>query len=160
MKGSSKIGAFALALVATLPSCLAVAKPATDPICSPLRQFISSVSRGDKKSIELHTVWGGGFKGEPGETFAAKKCDFFDYAPGELACKSLFEHSSIEFPGINALRAISCLSGVDVGELGRLHRIEMEFAYGSGERGSNVTISLDEDQRVGGMVMRIAAEGY
>lgn len=160
MSGFRKMGAFAIVLIAAQPSCLAVAKPAIDPVCAPLRQFVSSVSPGDTKSIELHTVWGGGFKGETGATFGAKECDFFDYAPGELACKSLFEHSNIEFAGINALRAISCLSGVNVGHLGRLRRIEMEFAYGSGQRGSNVTITLDEDQRMGGMAMRITAEGY
>jgi len=85
----------------------------------------------------------------------------FGYAPAKSICKVLMEHGNIEFPGSNALRAIACLSSdARAGELGQLDRIEIKFRYGPENRGSNVTITLDEDKNVGGMVMLVTGEGY
>jgi hypothetical protein len=36
----------------------------------------------------------------------------------------------------------------------------VSFSYGSEQRGSNVTILFDEDNKLGGMVLSIRADGY
>lgn len=151
----------AVALLATISSGKTAAKSSADPICAPLKAFITSIGPDETRTLEFHTSWGSGFKGSAANVFAERNCMHFGYAPAEPICKVLMEHSSIEFPGLNALRALACLStDAKAGELGQLHRIEIEFRYGSDNRGSNVTIKLDEDKNVGGMVMFVTGEGY
>ncbi|GLQ98172.1 hypothetical protein GCM10007863_25920 [Dyella mobilis] len=71
------------------------------------------------------------------------------------------QHGQVEFAGNNALRAIECLSaGTHFADMLQLARVGVSFSYGTEERGSNVTIQYGEDNKLGGMVMTISADGY
>ena len=132
-----------------------------DPLCAPVRAFVDSVKASESRRLEFHTSWGQGFKDAAGYSLYAKRCDHDGYMPAKVACDALMEHGSAEFAGGNALRVLACLSpGMRFGRHVGLARIEMTVSYGSESRGSDVTIRFDHDERLGGEILAIAAEGY
>jgi hypothetical protein len=138
------------------------AAPSRDPLCAPLRAFVKSVSAGETQTIEFHTVWGGGFKSDTARTIYEKQCVDHGYQPAKVACKYLMQHAAIEFSGDNAERAVSCLSpATRFGSPMSLDRLDLSFAFGTPNRGSNITVSYGPStNNMRGTVMLITAEGY
>lgn len=146
-------------------ACLAVTPLQENPLCKPLRAFVASIKAGEHQELQYRTSWGGDFKDAPGDgknqVFAAKRCEFFGYAPGREVCSYLAEHGAIEFSENTAMDAIHCLSpGTTLGDGVHVHRIETSFSYGTDDRGSDLTIRFGQDDKVGGMLLDITADGY
>jgi hypothetical protein len=94
-------------------------------------------------------------------TIAAKACDHANEKPESRLCEYWIAHSSNEFAGVNAARAINCLSpGTHFGRQASISAIAMHFSVGSEEHGSLVDVTLKSDDEVGGMALRIEAHGY
>jgi hypothetical protein len=130
-------------------------------MCGPLIEFAKSVGPNDVRSIAFHTSWGANFSDDPEPVIFAKRCIHGDYKPAQAVCAYLIDHGATEFSGNNAERAISCLApqthfGQDVD----LNGGEFSIGFGNPERGSNVTIEFAPDATLGGMVLRIKADGY
>ncbi len=142
------------------------AKAATDPLCAPLRAFAASIGPQQKHELVFRTSWGGNFKDSPEglsrrEVFYAKRCESFRYKQAKRVCDVLMENASVEFSNFNAMRAIECLSPkTHFSEHTRFERGEFSLMYGNENRGANITVSFEEDQAVGGMALRIVADGY
>lgn len=139
-----------------------VAKAATDSLCAPLRAFAASMGPGQKHELVFRTSWGRNFKDCPEErVFSAKRCEGFRYREAERVCAVLMEDASVEFGNVNAMRAIECLSPqTHFSDHARFERGEFLLMYGNERRGANITLSLESDQDVGGMALRIFAYGY
>ncbi|TCV96388.1 hypothetical protein EC912_102739 [Luteibacter rhizovicinus] len=151
----------AIGLSTAALSCQATTKPLKDQMCAPLRAFVASVKADETRKLEFHTSWGQNFKDSTDYAFLAKRCIHDSYAPAKAVCDHLMEYGAIEFSGNNATRAIACLSpGTHFGWPFQLDRVEVSFPYGSEQRGSNVTIQFDKDSELGGMVLKITADGY
>ena len=133
-----------------------------DPLCAPLRAFAKSVEAGQTHTIEFHTVWGGDFKSVTARTVYAEQCIDHGYKPAKVVCKSLIQHGAVEFWGNNAKSAVSCLSpATRFGSPMTLDRLDVSFAFGTPNRGSNITVSYGPaTANMRGMVMLITAEGY
>jgi hypothetical protein len=145
-----------LAFAAAQP-CVA----AGDALCPLLRTFVQSVKPDETKHIVLRTSWGQGFRGMEEGTLAAKACERGDDTPTIKLCEYWMENSSTEFAGVNAVRAIECLSpGTKFARPASVELITIHFSVGSPDRGSLVDITLQEDVDVGGMALRIEASGY
>ena len=156
LRGSSIV--LLVAAAAVMPP--AYGAPASE-FCSALRSFVESVQPDEAREFTFRTSWGTNFKGTDEPAIAAKRCDHQGYAPGESVCASLMEHGSTEFSGVTVKEAISCLSRGTKFDPGlRLSEGEFSFSYGSEDRGALIDITLHEDPAVGGMVFRLAAEGY
>lgn len=138
------------------------ANAATDPLCRPLRAFAASIAPGQKHEIVFRTSWGSGFKDTPDEnTFWAWRCEDPHYEPAQRVCAALMKYASIEFDNLNAMRAIECLSPkTHFADHTRFRHGEFELMYGTENRGANITITFEGDEKVGGGALRIVAEGY
>jgi hypothetical protein len=149
-----------VALFATaLPTPAAIAK--SDPVCAPLRAFVASVGKDDKRTLEFHTSWGSNFKNDPEPAIAAKQCIHGNYAPAQAACAKLMEHGATEFAGYNFRRALLCLSPKTRLDRGvSFQRAQVQLTYGDEHRGGIVDMDLVEDETLGGMVLKIAVDGY
>ena len=150
--------AMTLAL-ACLPAQTAIAK--SDPLCAPLRAFVDSVKPDETQTFEFHTSWGSNFKDSTESAIFAKRCNHFGYGPAELVCAYLMEHGATEFSDNNLKRAVMCLSpktrldsGLSVSD------VVISFTYGSDDRGSDITLEYSEDAQIGGMVLKLTADGY
>jgi len=142
-----------------LPSQAALAK--TDPLCAPLRAFIESVKPDETKTVEFHTAWGSNFKDSTESAIFAKRCNHFGYGPAEAVCAYLMEHGSVEFAGNNLKRAVMYLSSKTRLDSGlTVSGAAMSLTYGSPDQVANVSLELSEDSQIGGMVLRVAADGY
>ena len=149
----------ALALIPTASDAAAADKG--DPLCTPLREFVASVGPGQTRLLAFHTSWGKNFKTADEPALFAKDCLHHGYKPAKAACLALMEHGMVEFSNLNAQRAIVCLApDVDFGEHAKLEVGSFSINYGNEERGSLVTLSYGEDAEMGGMVLRVAADGY
>jgi len=145
--------------LACLPAQAAPVK--ADPLCAPLRAFVASVKPDETKTLEFHTSWGGNFKGATEPVVFAKRCNHYGYGPAETVCSSLMEHGSIEFAGNNLKRVVMCLSPKTRLDTGlSWSSATMSLPYGSSDRGANVSLDLSEDSQIGGMVLKVAADGY
>jgi hypothetical protein len=119
------------------------------------------VGPNDHREFAFHTVWGGNFNDSPDPAVFAKRCDHDGYAPAKAVCDYLMQNGAVEFSGNNAKHALVCLSprtrfapGVS------LDRGDFSLSYGSPVRGSNITVEFTQDKTLGGMVLRVAADGY
>ena len=155
-----------LAKRAFLAASIALSVPLTafagaDPLCGPLREFVRSVEREATRSLEFHTLWGGNFKGASEPAIFAKRCNHDGYAPAMAVCAYLMEHGAIEFSENNLKRAATCLSPrTQIDASVSLDNISMSLEYGSDDRGSTVTLAYLDDPQLGGMVLRVVADGY
>lgn len=146
------------ALAASLASPVAVG---SDDLCKPLRAFVKSIEPDETRSIEFHTSWGTNFKDSPDSAIYAKRCIYHGYAEAEPVCENLMEHGLVEFSDKNAQEMITCLSPkTKFASPFSLSKIEVDFSYGTKDRGSLIEISFDVDQDLGGMVLKIRADGY
>ena len=142
------------------PPC-ALAASARDPICAPLRAFASSVAPGQTQTVEFHTVWGGDFKSVAARSLYAKRCMDHGYQPATALCSSLMQHGAIEFSGNNAKRAVACLSpSTRFASPMRPGGLSVSFAFGTPDRGSNITVLYRAATKMRGMVTVITAVGY
>ncbi|WBX94522.1 hypothetical protein [Pseudoxanthomonas mexicana] len=133
----------------------------TDPLCAPLRAFVESVKRDETRSLDFHTSWGGNFKDSTERAIFAKRCNHFGYGPAEVLCVYLMEHGAIEFSDSNLKRAVMCLSPKTRLDSGlSVHHAIVSLTYGSDYRGAHVTLEFSEDRKIGGMVLRVAADGF
>ena len=156
LRGSSIV--LLVAAAAVMPA--AYGAPATE-FCEVLRSFVESVQPDEAREFTFRTSWGTNFKDTEEPAIAAKRCDHQGYAPGESVCAYLMEHGSTEFSSVTVKEAISCLSrGTKFGTDLSLGEGAFSFSYGSEDRGALIDITLGEDPVIGGMVFRLAAEGY
>jgi len=133
----------------------------TDPLCAPLRAFIESVKSDETRTLEFHTSWGAHFKDSTEPAIFAKRCNHFGYGQAEAVCSSLMESGSIEFAGSNLKRAVMCLSPKTRLDSGlSVSSAAISLSYGSPDRGANVSLELSEDTQIGGMVLKLAADGF
>ena len=148
-------------LAATAIPIVASARDAADPLCISLRAFVASVKPNEKRELIFHTSWGENFKGESQQVLYAVRCEHNGYNPAQAVCAYLMKNASIEFAGINAKRAISCLSPHTVfGPHLDINFGDFSFSYGTPNRGSLVAVKLYEDTKLGGMALSISADGY
>jgi hypothetical protein len=116
---------------------------------------------GQTDTIEFHTVWGGDFKSVTARTMYETRCIDHGYEPAKVVCKALMQHGAIEFSGNNAKSAVSCLSpATRFGSPMSLERLDLSFAFGTPNRGSNITVTYGPAADMRGMVMLITAAGY
>lgn len=142
-----------------LPAQAALAK--TDPLCAPLRAFVESVKPDETKTLEFHTSWGGNFKDSTEPAIFAKRCHHFGYGPAESVCAYLMEHGATEFSGNNFKRAVMCLSPKTRLDSGlSVSGAAVSLTYGSSDRGALVSLAFSEDSQIGGMVLKLAADGF
>jgi len=132
-----------------------------DQLCPPLQAFAASVPPKEREEIAFHTMWGGPFKDDPSaQVLYQTRCIHNGFEPGKAVCSYLMKFGQVEFSDIDAKRAVECLSPAT--RMGRLRLDSGAFAlsYGTDRRGSHVKILYGEDSEIGGMVLRITAEGY
>ena len=155
-----KVPVLSIALALTcLPAQAAQTK--TDPLCAPLRAFVESVEPDEGRALEFHTSWGGNFKDSPEPAISAKRCNHFGYGEAEAVCAYLMEHGAVEFAGNNLKRAVMCLSPKTRLDSGlSVSGAAISLTYGSPDRGANVRLDLSEDSQIGGMVLKISADGF
>jgi len=93
---------------------------------------------------------------------AFTRCMDGGYAPAHAVCDYFIKHGAVEFAGNNAERALACLlPGTRFGQNAlSLDALDVSFYYGTPQRGSNITLSFDQDPQMGGMVLSITAQGY
>lgn len=155
--------AFILLMVSAIP--LPAGARERDPLCAPLKAFVTSVAEDQKQSIVFRTHWGGGFSDEAKEgedTLAAKRCERDPgHAPAVAACRALMDEGAMEFSDSTFERAVTCLSpksrfaaGVSIDHAG------YRFTVGDDNVGAFVTIDFGPDEKIGGMAMRILVDGY
>ena len=132
-----------------------------DPLCAPLKVFAASVQPDERQELAFHTMWGGPFNDDPSaRVIYQTRCIHNGFEPGKAVCSYLLKSGHIEFSDIDAKRALECLSpATHLGPL-RLASGVFRLSYGTERRGSHVEILYGEDSEMGGMVLRIAAEGY
>jgi hypothetical protein len=132
-------------------------------LCAPLRAFAASVHKDQAKSIEFHTSWLADFKGgNPKAIGAFTRCFDQGYAPAHAVCSYLSKKGAVEFAGNNARQALVCLlPGTRFGQHDlAVDALDVSFYFGTPQHGSNMTIRFDPDQKMGGMVLTIIADGY
>lgn len=148
------ISIVALSGCATLPS-------GRDDLCLPLINFARSVGPDEVRSIAFHTSWGSNFQHDPKPAIFAKQCVHRDYGPGKVFCGYLMEHGATEFAGRNAQRALACLApGTRFGPDVELSQGMFDVGFGTPNRGAHISIEYTKDEELGGMVLRINADGY
>ena len=132
-----------------------------DPLCGPLRAFVESVNPDETRTFDFHTSWGSNFTDSADPAIFAKRCNHYGYGPAKNVCVYLMEHGVIEFSDSNFKRATMCLSpktrfdpGLSVSEAA------MSLDYGGPDRGANVSLLFSEDPKIGGMVLKVVADGY
>lgn len=138
---------------------------AADPVCTPLRTFVESVQPKDSKTLDFRTSWGRDFKDatpDPGEiVLGAKRCEHHDDALAKAACDVLMDEFVIEFAGENFKRVVECLSRkTRFGDRLMVDYGAVSLTYGNDDDGAIVTIAFDDDEKVGGMLLKIATDGY
>lgn len=143
---------------------MAVPPPASarkaDALCKPLRDFVASVKPHESHAFTFHTIWGGNFRNEPERALYAKRCNHNGYEPAKAICAFLVEHGATEFSELNVGRVITCLSRNTRFDEGlSLQRGAFRLNYCTKNRGSIVSIDFFEDEEMGGMRMRVLAEG-
>jgi hypothetical protein len=134
---------------------------AADEMCAPVLDFAGSVGPDDVRSIAFHTSWGGNFRDDPEPVIYAKRCVHEDYEPAKAVCRFFLERGATEFSGNNVQRVLSCLAPeTNFGPNIQLNEGQFSVRFGTPDRGSHITVQYGEDVEIGGMVLRIKADGY
>ncbi|MCT6699978.1 hypothetical protein [Rheinheimera sp. 4Y26] len=129
--------------------------------CDVLRAFVGSVKPDETRQLVFRTSWGANFKDTPGAVLFAKRCEHGDYPAAKNVCSYLMEHASAEFAAVAVKKAIVCLSPAsNLDEQLTINSASFSIYYGTQERGALVDISLSEDNKVGGMALKLVAAGY
>lgn len=130
-------------------------------LCAPLRSFVNSVKPGETREFTFHTSWGGNFKDSQEVVIYAKRCIHNNYAPAKMVCDYLMESGAVEFAGNNVKDVVTCLSPkTHFAPRFGLYRASFSFSVGSDNRGSNVEVDFYEDTEIGGMALKVNADGY
>jgi hypothetical protein len=161
MDTNSSIGRIAFLTILFIFPVSSLAK--TDLLCAPLRAFVESVKPDQAQIFEFRTSWGSDFKDSDStkSVIFAKRCNHFDYGPAKPVCAYLMEHGAIEFSDNNLKRIIMCLSPKTRFDSDlSVSSAVMSLTYGSDDRGALVSLDFAEDSQVGGMVLRVKADGY
>jgi hypothetical protein len=141
----------------------AQARSKTDLLCSPLRTFAASVGPDEHREIVFRTSWGGGFNDDPGtkDSITSTRCEHAGYDKAKAVCDVLTKDASVEFGNVNAMRAVVCISpDIRFPRYIEFEHGEFSLQYGTDDRGANISVSFEEDAKVGGMALRIVADGY
>jgi len=139
----------------------AAAASKVDPLCAPMRAFVAAVGPDESRELAFHTSWGSNFKNAKEPAIFAKQCLHQGYGPAQPACRALMEHGAVEFSSTNAERVITCLApDTRWGKHVQFEQGSLSLRYGTADRGSHVKVSYGEDSEMGGMVLRVAADGY
>jgi hypothetical protein len=139
----------------------ALAGAQQDLLCAPLREFARSTQPGQTRTLEFHTVWGGDFKNVSSRSLFESQCLDHGYAPAAKVCKILMQQGAIEFSGLNATHALTCLSpGTRFASAMRIEQIDSSFNFGGPNHGSDITLSYGPASAMRGMVLVITAAGY
>ncbi len=129
--------------------------------CDVLQAFVGSVKPDETRQLVFRTSWGANFKDTPGAALFAKRCEHGDYPAAKNVCSYLMEHDSAEFAAVAVKKAILCLSPAsNLDDQLTINSASFSIHYGSQERGAIVDISLSEDSAVGGMALKLVADGY
>ena len=159
MKVRSFSAGLALLLLALPPSAVA----APDALCAPLRKFVASVGPDEHRELVFRTSWGGGFSDDPDTTdsISARRCEHQNYPAAKRVCDVLINDASVEFGNVNAMRAVVCISpDIQFPRLDEFEHGAFSLTYGTEDRGANVSVSFEEDEKIGGMALRIVVDGY
>src|SRR6185437_12070199 len=101
-----KVARFTLILALFVTVACSTPRPKdVDALCSAMSQFVRASNDGRLHSVTLRGGWGGD---EP-DVLMTHECDHGGYEAGQVLCAYLIKHTSWEFGGINANRALSCL---------------------------------------------------
>lgn len=130
-------------------------------LCRVLRAFIVSVQPKESREFVFRTAWLSNFEGEAEPAIFAKRCEHGGYPPAAKVCAYLMEHGATEFAGTNVQDSISCLSRkTKFDDRMVVNEGKFSFGYGSDHRGALISISFNNDPKVGGMAFRLVAHGY
>ena len=158
MKALSRSLFFVLASIAGTPVVQASPSP---EFCRVLRAFVMSVQPNESREFTFRTSWGSNFKGAAEPALFARRCEPHGYAPAEKVCAYLMESGSTEFSGENVKDTIACLSRkTRFDPRLSLNEANFDFNYGSESSGALINITFKEDPAVGGMALRLVADGY
>lgn len=139
----------------------AAANRVPDSLCAPLLAFAASIDPDAHREIVFRTSWGGNFKDATENVFYAKRCEHSGYKEAKKVCDVLMKDASVEFGNQNAMQAIVCLSPkTRFPYRTSLETGEFSLMFGSENRGANISIVFEPDTVVGGMSLRIVADGY
>lgn len=131
-----------------------------DDLCPHLTDFVNSVRVDQVSSIELHTSWGANFKDDE-DVMAAKRCIHGDSPLAKKACEYLMKSASTEFAELNFKKVFLCLSPkTQIEKNVQFSHVAVSLTFGSEERGALLKLSLEKNERIGGMVLKLEAEGY
>jgi hypothetical protein len=126
-----------------------------EPLCTSLREFVSSVKPGEARELTFYTSWGRDFDGSP-DAIAAKACSDGGYLPAQVVCDYLMEYGSVEYAENNVRQALGCLSPeTRLAPTLRLRRASFSLSIAS-----LVELELYEDPATGGMPFKVSARGY
>ena len=132
-----------------------------DNLCRHLTRFAQSVAVNETAVIELHTSWGANFKDDPEEALTAKRCIHNNFPAGKAVCKYLMKNSSTEFSGINFKNILLCLDPkTKIDSDVYFNMASVSFSFGTDSRGALIELSLEKDENIGGMVLKLEADGY
>jgi len=150
------------ALFVTVGTCLPAAHASPPPeLCKALRAFIESIKPDEKREFTFHTSWGQNFKDAPEPAIFAKRCEHGDYEPAKKVCDYLMKNGSAEFADANVKNAVSCLSSkTRFDPLMQVSKGAFSFSYGSNNRGALIDVTLQTDDKLGGMAFQLVADGY
>lgn len=130
-------------------------------LCRLLRAFVASTGDDEERAFTFHTAWGHGFTDADDSVVSARSCEHGGHEHARRVCDYLMEHGSAEFPGLNAMHAISCLSTKTRFAPGtRFHQGHVTFDHGTARRGALIDVSLQADADKGSRAFRLSARGY
>ena len=152
----------ALLALAIAGACIASPAMGRDSeLCRSLKSFVESVKPDETRTIEFQTSWGAGFKGSSERTMFEKRCIHEEYPPAMNACNLLMKHGAIEFSDQNFSDALSCLSSkTELGSEIQVEQAKVSFSSGTHDRGAHIEISFGWNEEIGGMNLKIQADGY
>jgi hypothetical protein len=136
------------------------ANEVADPPCKPLLAFITSVNSGEVREFTLHTIWGHNFNDSTEHVMYSKRCEYGGDGPSREVCGYLFKDSATEFAALNAKPTLSCLSpDTYIGRDASMDSAAFSFLLDSARGGTHVTVEFGEDQKLGGMALKVVAKG-
>ncbi|MEZ5463751.1 MAG: hypothetical protein R3F22_00705 [Lysobacteraceae bacterium] len=150
------------ALFAIAVACIALpAIGRESELCRSLKSFVESVKPDETRTIEFHTSWGTGFKGSSKWAMFEKRCIHEEYPAAVNACDLLMEHGAVEFSSQNFSDVLSCLSPkTRISPEVRVEVAEVSFPRGTHDRGAHINLAFGWNEDIGGMSLKIQADGY
>lgn len=145
-----------LAAALAFPKADASAPPS---LCKALRGFIESVQRHEERGFAFHLSLAGKPEGDSG-AINTKRCGHDGYESTVRLCDYLTQHGSPELNSASVKDAISCLSETKFAPSFRPNGWNLSFNYGTEHRGALIEVTFEEGPEVGGVALRLEADGY